>query len=263
MSDELYSKYYQLGIEQVKMGDLNAARDSFEKSVAFRPNDPEATKALRMTNERLSPQAPVAAPAPVVSKSAANAAKTDNDFGLRFSIGSAPGWDESDHGVATLSMDEETGFQLEALAAQRFWNKNNPSIGAVLGGGFFIAGNSGKENEGIDPWEFDTTALGFMGQAALAGKVGDSIVIEVGPYVGLGSAITDVTTSSGLSDDGSGAYAMYGVKGGIFIKLGKSIELGIEGGYQGVSADVEVEGAPDIELTGGGARGAAVVNIKM
>jgi opacity protein-like surface antigen len=161
-------------------------------------------------------------------------------------------------------MDEDTGGQLEILAVQRYWSKNTPSIGGVFGGGIFFASNSGEESitDTFDPWEFETGAFGLLGQAGVAGKIGKNIVVEVLPYLGVGGAVTEVTTSTGASDDGSGSYFMYGVKGGIFVQLSQSIELGVEIGYQGISVDVEVDGGSDIELSGDGARGAAVLAIK-
>ena len=56
LSDELYHQYYSQGIGQIAQGNLQAARESFESALAFKPGDANATKALAMTEERLNKQ---------------------------------------------------------------------------------------------------------------------------------------------------------------------------------------------------------------
>ena len=102
-----------------------------------------------------------------------------------------------------------------------------------------------------------------MGEGGIAAKLGDNVVIEAMPYFGFGGASVEITGFT----DGSAPYYMYGLKGGIFVLLGESVELGLEAGYQAFSTEVEVElgGGVEADWTweGDGFRGALVLNIKM
>jgi hypothetical protein len=189
-----------------------------------------------------------------------DSAKESKDFSLRVSLGSAPGIDTFDAGiVGDLPIDADTGGQLELLAVQRFWSKKNPAIGGVFGGGIFFANNSGTETGGTD--EAKLSAFGIMGQGGIAAKLGDYVVVEAMPYLGLGGASVEIT---GFTDGGA-PYVMYGVKGGMLVLLGDTIELGIEVGYHGFSSEVELDfGGPTVDatLSGSGVRGALVLAVK-
>lgn len=195
--------------------------------------------------------------AAIIGIASAGWAEEANDEAVRISLGSAPGWDELDLGGGLSGgIDDEMGGQLEVLYQKRFWKDELSSVAGVFGGGLFFTSSSG-ELAGVD---FDTGAVGFILQGGVASKVGDRVVYELLPYVGFGSASTEVT-AFGESDDGDGTYTMIGIKGGVFVKLSDSMELGAEIGFQRSSADVEVEGMSDWELSGDGARGALVLNI--
>lgn len=53
--------------------------------------------------------------------------------------------------------------------------------------------------------------------------------MEIGPYLGVGSASND---TEGFAGKGRGAYAFFGVKGGVYFMLGNRVELGLEAGYE-------------------------------
>ncbi|MEE9368405.1 MAG: hypothetical protein V3V05_06030 [Pontiella sp.] len=184
------------------------------------------------------------------------------DFSLRVSVGSAPGIDEGEVLGMTFPVDADNGSQIEFLAVKRFWSKNHPAIGGVFGGGIFIANNSGVDADPSSSAKFDLSAFGIMGQGGLAVKLGKHIVVEASPYLGLGGASVEITNFT----DGGAVYVMYGLKGGIFVLLGQSIELGIEGSIHGFSSDVELELSPglttDLTLTGSGPSVAAVLAVK-
>jgi len=255
VTDDLYTKCYEQALEDVSQGNLKAARDNFERALGFKPDDADAQNGLEMIEERLRQD--VVKPAPVTATPDASL----NKLSIRASLGSAPGWSESDHGASSYDMDDDTGGQLEVLVVQRFWSKNHPAFGAVLGAGVFFAGNSGEETEGT-LWEYDTAAIGIMGQGGVAVKIGEYIILEALPYLGAGGAVTEVTFANGADDDGGGNYFMYGIKGSAFFKLSESIELGVEIGYQDIYADIDFDNAPDVELTGDDVRGTVVLSIK-
>jgi hypothetical protein len=188
------------------------------------------------------------------------AAKTDKDHGIRVSLGVAPGINEGEIMGFTGAFDDDAGGQIEVLYQRRHWTKNNPNFAGIWGAGLFIASASGTDAENPD-FEVDLTAFGIMGQGGVAYKLGDVVVIEAQPYLGLGGANAEIT---GFTDGGA-SYVMYGIKGGVFVELGKSFELGAEVGYQGISSTVELDfGGPtaDLELTGDGLHAALVLAIK-
>lgn len=178
------------------------------------------------------------------------------DFSFRVSAGSAPGTDEFevDGFGGTQSLDSDDGARIEIVAVKRFWKSNESRIGGTFGGGMFYAEHSGTDVVGD---EVDTQALGLLLQGGLAVKAGEIVVIEAGPYLGLGVAYTEV---DGF-DDGYGAYALFGLKAGAFLSLGEYIELGLEAGYESFATEPELVGV-DILFSGTGARVAGVLAIK-
>ncbi len=168
---------------------------------------------------------------------------TKSDFGIRVSLGSAPGVNKLEvDGGGSVSVSEDGGGQLEILAVKRFWGDDESTVGGVLGGGVFFAGNSG----GLGGGSFDLAAFGVMVQGGLAVRSGDVFVFELGPYLGIGGARQEITGFS----DGSGGYAMYGIKGGAFFMLGSNVELGLELGYGGFSSDVEFDFGGGVKADG-------------
>lgn len=188
-------------------------------------------------------------------------------FSVRTSIGSAPGLEEGEMLGLIFPIDADAGYQLEVLAVKHFWSKSAPSLGGLLGGGFFYANNSGTDAD-PDPSandNFELSAFGVIGEAGVALKLGQHVVLEAAPYLGAGGANVQITGFS----DGTAPYFMYGVKGGIFVQLGNSFELGLEAGYQGVSSEVDLDmsnvGGPlsiDLTLEGDGVRFAVVAGFK-
>ncbi len=259
LSDDLYEQWYQQGLEQIQQENLEGAKNSFEQALEHKPNDPDAQKGVRMAEERLAKEevAPVVqAPVKTVKK------KNSKDFSIRVSLGSTPGIDEGEvDGLGTLSIEDETGGQLEILVVKRFWSKNNPNLGGILGGGVFLSSNSGSDQT-PPVFDYDLTALGIMGQGGVAARFGDYVVVEVMPYFGIGGASVEITSFS----DGGAPYFIYGIKGGVFVLLGESIELGLELGYHGFSSEVELDFGggvtTDLTLSGSGVRGALVAAIK-
>ena len=191
----------------------------------------------------------------------------EKGFSVRTSIGSAPGLDEGEMLGLDFPIDADTGYQFEVLAVKRFWSKGTPSLGGLLGGGFFYANNSGTDAD-PDPSENDTfelSAFGVVGEAGVALKLGRHVVLEATPYLGAGGADVEITGFS----DGTAPYFMYGIKGGIFVLLGGSFELGLEAGYHAVSSEVDLDmsniGGPssiDLTLDGDGARFAVVAEFE-
>lgn len=192
---------------------------------------------------------------------------TEKSFSVRTSAGSAPGLDDGEMLGLSFPIDTDTGYQLEVLAVKHFWSKSAPSLGGLLGGGFFYANNSGTDAD-PDPSandNFELSAFGVIGEAGVALKLGQHVVLEAAPYLGAGGANVQITGFS----DGTAPYFMYGVKGGIFVQLGNSFELGLEAGYQGVSSEVDLDmsnvGGPssiDLTLEGDGVRFAVVAGFK-
>jgi hypothetical protein len=183
------------------------------------------------------------------------------DHGIRISLGMAPGISEGEIMGMTFPIDDDTGGQLEVLYTRRHWTKSNPNFAGIWGAGVFFAGNSGSDNDPVDPWDYDLSAFGVLGQGGVAYKIGDILVLEAQPYFGLGGANVEITEFS----DGGATYFLYGIKGGAFVALGKAVELGVEVGYQGFSSEVELDfGGPtaDLTLTGDGLHASAVLAIK-
>jgi len=182
---------------------------------------------------------------------------TEKDMGIRISFGVAPGINEVEAGGSSASVQDDAGGQIEVLFERRHWTKNNPNFAGIWGAGLFLA--SASATGGGDKVEL--SAFGIMGQGGVAWRVGDIVVFEVQPYFGVGGASVELTGFT----DGSAPYFMYGAKGGIFVELGKSFELGVEVGYQAFSSTVELEYlsyTEDLTLTGDGLHASLVASIK-
>ncbi|HEY5621743.1 MAG TPA: hypothetical protein VIR77_04000, partial [Pontiella sp.] len=181
--------------------------------------------------------------AAIIGITSAGWAEEANDAAVRISLGSAPGWDELDLGGGLSGgIDDKMGGQLEVLYQKRFWKDELSSVAGVFGGGLFFTSATGEVTDGIDTVEIDTRAFGVILQGGVANKVSDRVVIEVMPYVGFGLANTEIAVFGTVHDDGEGAYTMIGIKGGVFVQLSDSMELGAEIGFQRSSADYEVGG---------------------
>ena len=178
------------------------------------------------------------------------------DMSIRISLGSAPGIDEVEDSTGSGSVDDDGGARVEVLFVKR-WLGDNP-VGGFLGGGLFI-GSHALSDSGV---EVDLTTFGGMIAGGFVGKIGNAFTYEVGPYLGLGIAENETTGY----ESGSGSYAFFGVKGGAFVSLGDSIELGLELGYEGFSHEQEYEGGwlgnETVTFSGSGAHVAAVLAVK-
>ena len=186
------------------------------------------------------------------------------DFSIRVAYGSTPGIEEVkfNKGGGTKSLDADFGGRSELLAVIRFWGNNESNIGGMFGAGLFFAGHSGKDVGGV---EVDVLAFGSLFQGGLAVQAGENVVLEFGPYLGLGIANSEARGYT--YRDGSGPYTLFGIKGGAFVLLGENIELGLEVGYEGFSTKHEskddIFSSTDvITFSGGGPRVAGVLVVK-
>lgn len=183
--------------------------------------------------------------------------KSEKDMGIRISVGVTPGISEGEIAGSSGAIEDDAGGQIDILFQRRHWTKNNPNFAGIWGAGLFFSSASGTESSD----EFDLTTFGIMGQGGVAWKIGDKVVIEAQPYLGLGVAGVEITGFT----DGSAPYVMYGAKAGLFVELAKSFELGVEAGYQGFSSTVELtygSVSQDLTLTGDGLYASLVAAIK-
>lgn len=182
----------------------------------------------------------------------------EKDHGIRVSLGYASGINEVGIDGLSAPVDDDNGGVLEVLYQRRHWSDVEDTFCGTWGAGFFFAGHSGSES--TVSAEFDMSAFGIMGQGGVAFKAGDIVVFEVQPYLGVGAANLEASMG-GMTDDESGAYAVFGIKAGAFFKVSKSIELGIEAGYQSHAGVADVDGI-EIDYTGDGLRANGVIAIK-
>lgn len=179
------------------------------------------------------------------------------DLSVRFALGSAPGWDEFEIVGLSGSLDDEVGARAELLVVKRFWGDNDSTVGGMLGGGIFVSSHEGTDEVGDS---IESSVFGAMIQGGVAFRAGEIVVIELGPYLGLGSANNEITGFS----DGNGPFGLFGMKTGVFVRLGPSVELGLELGYEGIATTQEISDGfttEDIDFTGSGARFAGVVMV--
>lgn len=186
------------------------------------------------------------------------AAEKEMDHGIRVSLGYAPGINEIGVEGISAPVDDDGGAALEVLYQRRHWSDAADTFCGTWGAGLFYAGHSGSESTTSS--EFDLSAFGVMGQGGVAFKAGDFVVFEIQPYLGAGVATLEAS-SGGITGDESGAYAVFGIKAGAFFKVSKSMELGIEAGFQGHAGVAEVEGV-ELDYVGDGLRANGVVAIK-
>jgi hypothetical protein len=185
-----------------------------------------------------------------------------NDIAIRVSVGTATGINTEDIEGFNHTVDEDNGWQLEALAVKRIWFANNPNFGYTLGGGLFVSSFGGTRTFDVATYgsEYDADVFGITGQIGLAYQIGKYIIVEGSPYFGFGFG--QITLNG---DDGGLMYTSYGVKGGLYILLGKKVELGFEAGYQGFATEYTIDRAPgeyEVDLTGDGPLYSAVLAVK-
>lgn len=177
---------------------------------------------------------------------------------IRITVGSAPGIDKVEDSGGSGTVSDDGGARVEIVYVHRFWSKNNPNIGGSLGGGIFM-GSHALSNSGV---EVELSTFGIMGQGGFIARAGDMVVLEVGPYLGVGSANNETTGYA----EGSGTYGLFGVKGAAFIQLGENVELGLELGAEGFSHEQEYEGGwignETVTFSGSGVHAAAVLSVK-
>jgi hypothetical protein len=186
-----------------------------------------------------------------------SAIRKSKDFSIRLSAGSTPGYDEAEASGDSISLDDDMGTRIELLAVRRFFGSGESTLGGMLGGGLFFAGHSGQfELED----EIESSVFGAMMQGGLAVRAGQRVVFELGPYLGLGVANNEITGFG----DGTGPYVLLGLKGGVFVLLGNSVELGLEVGAEGISTEQEITDGfdtEDVTFSGSGVHVAAVLAI--
>jgi len=184
--------------------------------------------------------------------------------GIRVGIRNAPGVDEFERdvigGTSITSVDPEDGIQVDVMYVRRHLGKDGTdTVGPMWGAGVFFNGSSGKDASGAD---YELTAFGTIGEGGIAVQLGEVVMLEAMPFIGLGGASQDI---SGFTS-GSGGYFLYGFKGGVFFRIGDKMELGIEAGYSGFvsSGQIEIIGGNtyDFYLSGGGFQGGGVFVIK-
>ncbi len=184
--------------------------------------------------------------------------KDPKDISVRISYGNAAGMDEAEiFGETIESVEDDSNERLEILFVRRSWKKND--VGGMFGAGFFYAKHSGTVNA-VNKVEI--SALGALLQGGLAVKAGETFVIELGPYLGIGWGEHEVTyVTSDDSYDDSGIYGFIGVKGGAFVLLRDNAELGVELGYERFSSE-DVLGGLKNSFSGSGPRVAAILTVK-
>ena len=77
--------------------------------------------------------------------------------------------------------------------------------------------SSGKAASGS---EYELAAFGAIGEGGLAVQLGEVVVLEALPFIGLGGATQDITGYT----SGGGGYFLYGFKGGIFFQIKHKIK---------------------------------------
>lgn len=201
--------------------------------------------------------------AAVTAEESVVAGNIERDHGIRIGIRNAPGVDELEAEFAgvtdTVPLDAQDGLQIDVMYVRRHLGKDGSNtFGPMWGAGLFLANSTGQEIGGTD--EVEIGAFGIIGEGGVAAQLGQVVVLELMPFLGAGVATQDITGYS----TGAGGYVLYGIKGGLFFRLGSSVELGLEAGYSGFASNGEIEEDPityDVTYTGGGFQGAGVIVI--
>lgn len=187
-----------------------------------------------------------------------------NKHGIRVGIRNAPGADEFEVSLggasSTEELDPQDGGQIDVMYVRRHMGADGKNMfGPMWGAGLFIANSSGTEIG--DTGEVELSAFGIIGEGGVAAQLGDVVVLELMPFLGFGGAAQEITGYT----TGGASYLIYGIKGGLFFRLGSSIELGLEAGYSGFASEGQVEEfgiTYDVTFTGGGFQGAGVLVFK-
>lgn len=193
--------------------------------------------------------------------------KSDKDMGIRVSLGVAPEITEVEFPGVTFNAEGDAGGQFEVLFVRRHWSKTNPDFAWIWGAGLFFSSSNGTDDDDLDPWEYDLATFGILGQGGVAYRIGNIVVLEAQPYLGVGGASLEAQDASGFEVlDGTASYFLFGIKAGAFVEITDNIELGVEVGYQGFNAETEVEDLIgfnyDLILSGNGLHAAGVIAFK-
>jgi hypothetical protein len=184
--------------------------------------------------------------------------KDKRDASIRILYGSAGEVDDAEiFGETIESVDSDSNGRLEIILVGRF--RGNNKVGGVFGVGIFHAKHRATVNTAS---EVEISALGLMIQGGLAAKAGERFTIELGPYLGYGWGNHEVNLAAPDNDsDASGPYGFMGIKVGAFVLLGDRAELGVELGYERVTAE-DVLGGFKNSFSGSGPRAAVALAIK-
>lgn len=208
-------KWYQKGIIYVKRGDLRRASISFENALEYNPDNTNARQGFEVTEQRL---------AELGGKNPSRVNPRRHSF--RVSVGSAPGIDkESD----ADSVSPDGGMQIEVMHILTNWGEENARFGFLYGYGGFFAYNKGVEATGE---AYTGGTVGIMGQMGLAARIGDHVVVELSPYLGLGAILPSWH---------------YGIKGGVHV-VSEKLGIGVEVGYGGFNYTVSSGNGPRVAL---------------
>ncbi len=208
-------KWYQKGINYVKRGDLRRASISFENALEYNPDNANARQGFDVTEQRL---------AELGGKNPPRVNPRRHSF--RVSVGSAPGIDKESDGN---SVSPDGGLQIEVMHLKTNWGDDNTRFGFLYGYGVFFAYNKGVEATGES---YSGGTVGIMGQIGFAARVGDHVVLELSPYLGLGAILPSWH---------------YGIKGGVHV-VSEKLGIGVEVGYGGFNYDVSSGSGPRVAL---------------
>jgi len=227
-TDDLYSESYRQGLEHVRLGNMEDAKKSFQDALLYRPNDSEAQTGIQLCDEYLNAerQKMEAFNGTITSlrKHKNPGVPNSRMERKRGALSYVPG--VNDYNGETFS--DGGGFQVEYFTVNRSWAQSNPDRARICETGFFLARHDGRFGDS----ELAVTALGCGLQAGGAIRVGDAVILEGMPFIGLGFALR--SAKQGFIATGDLAdYARYGIKGGVFIKTDPDFEVGLELGYNG------------------------------
>jgi hypothetical protein len=188
--------------------------------------------------------------------------KAIQDRSIRISAGMVPGIDESELLAKNYPVEPDSGRQFSVLYQGRTWAAEHPSFAGIWGAGLFYSSADGMAYDGplVADSEYNVSAFGLQIQGGIAFRVFKVLVLEGQPYLRFGGSNVEV---SGLPDEAA-VYAAFGVKAGVFLELGKRVELGVEGGYQMDASDIDIAFGGDysqFQLTANGLQAGIVLAV--
>lgn len=225
---DLYTEWYERGVEFVKQGNVKAARESFSIALLYNKNGEEAQKGIHLSDEWLKHQKPAPKKSPAIVAPARKSYLPKNEVELIANgVYYSPRFTEL----------FESGFGAEAQ--YRYWKANNVGFAFSIGAAKWQTEEYSENDEGIEVNGGGSLNIIPLGASILtraeAGK-NINLVCEAGLRYIITQSDIYIEGNDGFNqvrfefDATDGIIALFGI--GYDVEFTENLRASISGGYQ-------------------------------